>query len=220
MPGKIGILLSGLGFEDGTEVLELPFIYREIEKLGGIPVCIIPTDITPEPGRGRKIKQRDLFEECAPIIRGESTAIDKIEPRELRALIIPGGKGPITNLSNIEAAGGDGRIIRQVQDLIIGVHLRKIPIGTIGYGGALVMLALKRIDNEPIITIGEDAVLTASLSSLGIAPVHVSPQEVIFDTENIIFSTAGISQGNPITKPSEGIERLIQGVLEHKSKKK
>lgn len=220
MPGKIGILLSGLGYENGTSVLELPFIYREIEKNGGIPLCLIPTELSPQPGRGRRIKPRNLFVECAPVIRGESRGIDKVEARELRALIIPGGKGPINTLSNIESAGADGKIVRQVQDLIIGLQVRNKPIGTIGYGGALVMVAFKRIDNEPIITLGEDAVLTADLSSLGISPVHVGPQEVIFDPKNILFSTAGIAPGTSIMKTSEGIERLIQGVLEYKTKKK
>ncbi len=209
-----------MGFENGTEILEIPFIYREIEKNAGIPLCLIPTDTTPEPGRGRKIKPRDLFEECAPIIRAESTPINKIEARELRGLIIPGGRGPLKLLSNIERAGAEGKIVRQVQDLIIGMQVRKKPIGTIGYGGALVMVALRRIENEPIITLGEDAVLTASLSSLGISPVHVGPQEVIFDPKNIIFSTAGIAPGTSIIKASEGIERLVQGIFEYKEKKK
>lgn len=220
MPGKIGILLSGLGYEDGTQILELPFIYREIERGGGIPLCLIPTDVTPAAGRGKRIQHRDFFEECKPIIRGEAIALEQIEARDLRALIIPGGKGAITTISDIEIAGSDGRIIRSLQDLIVGLHVRKKPIGTLGYGGALVIVALKRIENEPIITIGEDAVLTAALSALGVSQVNVGPQEVIYDPENRIFSNGGIAPGTSILKTSDGVERLVQGVLEYKAKKK
>ena len=220
MPGKIGILLSGVGYDDGTQVLELPFIYREIEKGGSVPLCLIPTDLTPSAGRGKKLKHRNMFEECRQIIRGEEIAVEQIEAQALRALIIPGGKGAIKNLSDIEVTGSDGRILRGVQDLIVGMNVRKKPIGCIGYGGALVMVALKRTENEPIITLGEDSALTANLSNLGISPVNVCPQEVIFDTENNIFSTAGIAPGTSITKTSYGIERLVQGILEFKEKKK
>ncbi len=220
MSAKIGILLSGLGAEKGTQILELSFIYREIERGGTVPLCLIPTEITPVAGRGRTIKPRDLFEECAPVVRGEAVPVENIEPKELRALIIPGGRGPITVLSNIAEAGSDARIVRSVQNLIVGMHVRKRLIGTIGYGGALVMVALKQTIEEPIITLGEDAALTADLSSLGIPPVNVGPQEVIIDQQNLIFSTAGISANSSLAKASNGIEILVKGILKYKEKKK
>lgn len=219
MPGKIGILLSGLGFENGTEILELPFIYREIERRGAIPVCLIPTDLTPEPGRGKRYKPRDLFEELAPVIRGEALPIDRIEAKDLQAFIIPGGRGPIENLSNINSAGIDGKIVREVHNLIIGMHVRKKAIGTIGYGGALVIVALKRTESEPIIAIGEDAMLAARLSNLGVTPVHVGPQEVLFDPANVIFSANGLTLDTSLMKASEGIERLLEAVIEYTPKK-
>ena len=219
MPGKVGILLSGLGYDNGTQVLEVPFIYREIEKNGGAVVCLIPREMAPSAGRGRVIARRNLVEECAPIVRGEVVAVENVDPKRFSGLIIPGGRGAITVLSDIAEAGSDARVLRSVQDFIIGMHVRKKPIGTFGYGGALVAIALKRAADEPIITLGEDAALTASLSSLGIAPVNVGPQDVIFDPDNRLFSAAGICLGSSINKGSDGVERLTQALMKFKEKK-
>jgi len=220
LPGRIGILLSGIGFEKGTQVLELPFIYREIERGGALPVCVVPREVVPTVGRGRLVSRRNLFEECAPIARGELIPVEKIDPKKLNALIIPGGKGTITVLSDISDSGADARLVRSVQDLIVGMFVRKKPIGTLGYGGALVMVALKRSIEEPIITLGEDTALTASLSSLGLAPVNVGPQEVIFDPENRLFSAAGIAPRSSIVKGSDGVCRLTEAVVEYREKRR
>jgi enhancing lycopene biosynthesis protein 2 len=99
------------------------------------------------------------------------------------------------------------------------MQLRSKPIGTLGYGGALLMIALKRSAEEPILTLGEDAALTAALSFLGVAPVNVGPQEVIFDPVNRIFSAAGISLNGSIAKGADGVEKLTEAVVQFKEKK-
>ena len=220
MPGKIGILLSGLGFENGTQVLELPFIYQIIEKHGALPVCLIPNKLAPSAGRGKAYVERDLLAECEPVIRGEGVAVKDIDPQKLSGLIIPGGKGPITVLTDISEAGADARVVRAVQDLIVGVHVRGKPVGSLGYGGALALVALKRSIEDPIITLGEDAVLTGTLSALGIAPVNVGPHEVIFDEDNLLLSASGISPGSSISKGAEGVIRLTEAILEMRNKKR
>lgn len=220
MSGKIGILFSGLGYETGTQLLEIPFIFREIERAGATSICLIPSELVPRAGRGKPISRRDLFDECAPLIRGEVIKIDDAVPAQLKGLIIPGGRGPITVLSDIAESGVDARIVRPVLDLIIGMHVRNKPIGSLGYGSALILVALKKSNEEPIVTLGDDAALIASLSALGIAPVNVGPQDVIFDEDNRLFSAAGISPGNSIAKGADGVEELTKSIVEFKEKKK
>ena len=215
MPRRIGILFSGLGFEKGTQALEVPFIYRELERLSALSLNLIPKELAPKVGRGRYVPMRDLLAECAPILRGESVAVEEISPSELDGLIIPGGRGAIITLSDIFDLGADAHVVRPVQDLIVGMHVRGKPIGSIGYGGALVMVSLRRSAEEPIVVLGEDAALVSALSSLGIAPVKVGPQEVVFDQGNVLFSTAGIAPECSITKGAKGVEELVDAVLEY-----
>jgi len=218
MPGKIGILLSGLGYDRGTQILELPFIYREIERSGGSPICLAPRETVPVAGRGKILKPRDLLEECLPIARGDMTAVEDVDNKYLDALIIPGGKGPITVLSDTVDSGPDAHAVRSVREMIVGLHVRKKPIGTLGYGGALLMVALKHSIEQPIITMGEDTALISSLSPLGIAPVNVGPQEVIHDSDNCIFSAAGISPGSSIAKGADAVECMTISIMEHRGR--
>ncbi|MCK5832180.1 hypothetical protein KAH81_00760 [bacterium] len=220
MPGKIGILFSGLGYETGTQIHEVTLIYRELEKLGGLVVNLIPKDLVPTAGRGKYTPIRDILAECSPILRGDIASVAEIDPQDLDGLIVPGGRGPITLLSDIEDAGADARVVRTVQDLIVGMHVRGKPIGSMGYGGALVMIALKRSAEEPIIVMGEDASLTGILSPLGIAPVKVGPQEVVFDQENLLFSVSGIAPDCSLSKGADGVEKLTSAFLEFCQKKK
>jgi enhancing lycopene biosynthesis protein 2 len=219
LPGKVGIILSGLGYEKGTQILEIPFIYREIERLGSAVVNLIPRESAPAAGRGKTYIRRDIFEECAFFARGETIALEEADPKKLTALIIPGGRGALTVLSDIAESGAEARVLRSAQDLIVGMQLRAKPIGTLGYGGAILMIALKRSVDEPILTLGEDAALTAMLSFLGVAPVNVGPQEVIFDPVNRIFSAAGISLNGSIAKGADGVEKLTEAVVQFKEKK-
>jgi len=220
LPGRIGILFSGAGFETGTQFFEIPFIYRELEKLGGLAVNLIPKDLVPTAGRGKYTPSRDIFAECLPILRGESVAVGEFDPQDIDGLIIPGGRGPITLLSDIAEAGPDARVVRSVQDLIVGMHVRSKPIGSLGYGGALVMISLKRSVEEPIIVMGEDANLVSLLSPLGIAPVKVGPQEVVFDQDNLLFSVSGIAPDSSFSKGADGVERLTVALFELCLKKK
>jgi len=204
----------------GTQVLEIPFIYRTLEKLGGVPLNLTPMELVPTVGRGKYTPKRDLFAECVPILRGESAAVEDIDASNIDGLIIPGGRGAITVLSDVADSGSDARVVRAVKDLIVGMHVRNKPIGSIGYGGALVLISLKHSAEEPIVVLGEDAILISELSSLGIAPVKVGSQEVVFDQDNVLFSTSGINQECSIVKGADGVERLTGAVIEYCKKKR
>jgi len=100
---KIGVLLSGCGVYDGAEIQEAVFTLLALEELRVEAVCIgidknqyhvinhTNGEVMPE--------SRNMLVEAARITRGKITPIDQIEPKDIDALIIPGGFGSAKNLT-------------------------------------------------------------------------------------------------------------------------
>jgi enhancing lycopene biosynthesis protein 2 len=94
---KIGVIFSGSGVFDGTEIHEGVFTLLSIKKTGGEAVCYAPdvdqhhviNHITGE----EMNEKRNVLVESARIARGEIQSLDKFNASDIDALILPGGFG-------------------------------------------------------------------------------------------------------------------------------
>ena len=218
---KIGLVISGIGFENGTSVWDVAYALEEIERCSGKPIPLVPRESIEKriPGSRRKSSpERDFLKEAQHIVRGDVYYMNDVDPRDLDLLLIPGGEGCITVLSSLKRDGMDAQILPELRDLIIGMFVREKQIGTIGYGAALVAFVL-RTKIQPIITVGDDAEMVELLKKMGSDIVKVQPHEVVFDPENHILSTPGTSPKSSLYRAALGIEVLITELLECKRKK-
>jgi enhancing lycopene biosynthesis protein 2 len=101
---KIGVLLSGCGVYDGAEIQEAVFTLLAIEELGAEAVCIginknehhVINHATGE----EMLESRNMMVEAARIACGKITSIEKIDPLDNDALVIPGGFGAAKNFTD------------------------------------------------------------------------------------------------------------------------
>ena len=212
---KFGIIISGLGYDDGSSVWDVCYILREIERYGAKVFPYVPRESVERniPGIRRKSSpMRDFSKEASLLVRGDVFFIDDADPKELDALLFPGGKGNIKILSSILRDGTEAQVIPELRELVAGVYVREKFIGALGYGAALVAFILKsRI--KPIITINDDAQIVEVIKSVGADVMKVQPHEVIFDEENKILTSPGTSPGSSLFRASLGIEVLIKRIL-------
>jgi enhancing lycopene biosynthesis protein 2 len=119
---KIGVIFSGSGVFDGTEIQEGVFTLLSIKKAGAEAVCFAP-DIEQHHVinhmTGEEMpEKRNVLVESARITRGEIQSLDAFDTTELDALVLPGGFGAAKNLSKWAFSGPDGEINAQVKDAI------------------------------------------------------------------------------------------------------
>ena len=222
---KVGVLLSGCGVQDGSEVYESVLTLLAIEKSGATPVAMAPDIDQAEVinhyrGKEDRTETRDVLAgtdrhvlaEAARIVRGEITSLTEVSAHNLDALIIVGGFGVTKNLCSYATDGVDGRVNANVKRLIGELHGLGKPIGALCIAPILVAMALP--DKNLSLTIGDDAKTSKDLMTLGARSVNTQVGEIHIDPTNKIVSTAAFMQAQTPAEAEPAINALVAKVLE------
>lgn len=154
---KIGVVLSGCGVYDGSEIHEAVITLLAIARNGAQAVCFAPdkpqrdviNHLTGEP----LTEQRNVLVEAARIARGDILPLTQARAETLDALIVPGGFGAAKNLSSFATEGSECQVDRDLQALALAMHQAGKPLGFMCIAPAL----LPKIFAFPLrITIGTD----------------------------------------------------------------
>ncbi len=196
---RIGVLLAGSGLYDGSDVQETTFVLLALEEAGEKPLLLAPDiaqdrivdhltceEVTDE--------RRNVMRESARQARGGIHAMESYRPEDLEALIIPGGYGPVVNLSSGFARPGEPRRILSAVRGFIGHFIdERKPIG--------------------LVSLGEVPVRTLLGQELEIAPPPHDPEKPIVDEARRIVHTPGFSVFNRMQDVRRGIVAMVAEVL-------
>src|SRR5687768_1596630 len=119
---KVGVVLSGCGVFDGSEIHEAVSILIALDKRGAQVVYMAPNaplqtinHVTQKPVEG---PQRNVLKESARIARGKIRDIATVQAGELDALVFPGGFGAAKNLCDFASAGAKTKVNADVARLL------------------------------------------------------------------------------------------------------
>lgn len=210
---SIGVIISGIGFEEGTNIWDISYILREADRNNLYPIALVPIqsveETMPAPRR-RKATKRNFLEETKQIIRGEIKFIGEISPKDIDFVVIPGGKGAISVLSSIAEDGTDAVVLPDMRDLLAGMWVRGKPTSAMGHGILLLAFVLRH-KAQPVVAIPDYPGAVDILRKIGADTIQAKPDEVIFDNENNIITTPGTSPcSSSLYKASLGIEKMIE----------
>src|SRR5512133_1730656 len=123
MSKRVGVVLSGCGVYDGSEIHEAVSILIALDKQGAQTICMAP-DI-PQRGvvnhhlRSEEPQPRNVLVESARIARGKIRDIAAVKVDDLDALIFPGGFGAAQNLSSFASEGAACKVEAGVARLLL-----------------------------------------------------------------------------------------------------
>ncbi|MDJ0974622.1 MAG: isoprenoid biosynthesis glyoxalase ElbB [Planctomycetota bacterium] len=215
MGARIGVVLSGCGFQDGAEIHESVLTLLAIERGGAEAVCFAPdrdqakvvNHLTGE----ETGETRNVLVESARIARGAIRDVTEANADELDALILPGGFGAALNLSTFATQGPDAEIDPGVAALVQAVYAQKKPIGAICIAPGLIAKALG--EHAPTLTIGNDAGTAQAIEACGAKHQECPVEDFVVDTEHRIVSTPAYMLGPGVKDVAAGIERCVAEVL-------
>jgi enhancing lycopene biosynthesis protein 2 len=216
MKKKIGVVLSGCGVRDGSEIHEAVLTLLAIDRNGAEAICMAPDMEFPEVDHltmeetGAK---RNVLVESARIARGKIRNIKDVKAAELDAVIFPGGFGAAKNLCDFAAKGPDASIQPEVARLVREMAKAKKPIGAICIAPALIAAILGK-ESSPRLTIGNDTGTAEAINKTGSRHVDCPVTEFVVDRENRIVSTPAYMLANGIAEAAEGIEKTVKAVIE------
>lgn len=218
---KVGVLLSGCGVLDGSEIYESVLTILAIERAGGEVAAIAPDVIQHdiinhysggEVRTGDSTAQRSVLAEAARIVRGRITSIAEVSAHDIDALIIPGGYGVVKNLCtyahNDDTTGVNAEARRLLNEL---ASLRK-PIGALCIAPVLLALALP--GKGLSLTVGNDAKISMDLQRFGAHTVETKVDEIHVDTKNNIVSSPAFLIAETPLEAEPGINKLVAKVIE------
>jgi len=217
---RVGVLLSGCGVQDGSEIYEAVLTLLALEREGATVRAIAP-DVDQamvvnhytgaEDRREGFGAARHVLTEAARIVRGKIMSTNEISAHDLDALIIPGGYGVVRNLCTYGTDSVDATVNDSVARLIRELNALGKPIGAICVAPILVALALK--GKSLSLTVGNDAALAADLGRLGATHVVTGLDEIHIDEANHVVSTSAFLLAQTPLEAQPGIDKLVGTVV-------
>ncbi len=218
MAKKIGVLLSGCGVKDGSEIHEATLTLLALDKLGAdiVPIAVSKQGDVVDHAKGQAVSEkRNTLSESARISRGDIIDAARTRARELDGLILPGGLGAVTNLSNFANKGYLCNVDPSVGKLIAGMIDDKKPIGAMCIAPATLAGALRDIAVEGVkLTVGNDPDTAAKIEQMDQVHVECAVDDCVIDEEHKVVTTPAYMLTERISEIVPGIEKLVKTVYE------
>ncbi|MDY6851513.1 MAG: isoprenoid biosynthesis glyoxalase ElbB [Thermodesulfobacteriota bacterium] len=215
MPEKVGVLLSGCGVFDGTEIHEAVLTLLALDRAGAETICLAPNidqlHVINHLTQEETGEKRNVLVESARIARGKIKDLQDIQAADLDALIIPGGFGAAKNLSDFAVKGPEASVHPEVSRILRRMAAAGKPIGALCIAPATLTKALS--DKEPQVTIGNDKGTATAIEAMGGRHVECSVDMIHLDQKNKIVTTPAYMLGPGIKEIAVGIEKLVDKVL-------
>jgi len=212
---RIGVVLSGCGVYDGSEIHEAVVTLLAIDRAGARAVCTaprMPQLHVIDHGTGHPVQgeTRDVYQEAARLARGDIRDLANLRVADLEALVFPGGFGAAKNLCDFALNGADCTVHPEVSRIVLECHRAKVPIGAMCI--APVILAKVLGVHHPRLTIGTDPGTAAALESMGARHQHCAPDDIVVDLDLRLVTTPAYMTAGSIAAAAAGIEKLVQQV--------
>ena len=215
---KVGIVLSGCGAQDGAEIHESVIALLALDRAGADVTIMAPdmnqfqviNHLTDE----EMDTSRNILIESARIARGNVVDVATVTDDELDALIFPGGTGMAKNIFDYAMAGAECTIINDVQRLTMEILEAGKPLGAICIAPVMVAKILQKMGRNGKVTGGCNEDISNDIQTMGIETESVGPGDIVIDEKNKIVTTPTYVEAQSIKEAAEGIEKLVDKVLE------
>src|SRR4051794_37411491 len=155
---KVGLVLSGCGVFDGSEITEGVAILVALDKRGARVTCLAPSGaqagVVNHLTKKADSHARNVMEESARIARGKVSDLATARAADFDAIVFPGGFGAAKNLSDFASKGASCSVHPEVQRIVREMHGSGKPVGLACIAPVLAAQVLG--EQSPQLTIGPD----------------------------------------------------------------
>lgn len=210
----IGVVLSGCGVYDGSEIHEAVITLLAIARSGAQAICFAPndsqSDVINHLSGEVAAEQRNVLIESARIVRGDIHPLNQARAEDLDALIVPGGFGAAKNLCTFATEGSECRVNEDLEALVQALHKAGKPLGFM----CIAPIMLPKIFDFPLrITIGTDINTAEILEEMGAEHVPCPVDDIVVDEDHKVVTTPAYMLAQNISEAAYGIEKLVVRVL-------
>lgn len=210
---KVGVILSGCGVFDGSEVQEASATLISLAQHGIEYECMAPDrdfeviDHRTQEPTGEK---RNVLTESARIARGEILDLKDVKGTDYDAFFLPGGFGAAKNLCTFATKGPDCEVDPHVERVLKEASDAGKPIGFICIAPAL---GAKVFGDKGVkLTIGHDADTAEAVGKTGATHVEADAEQIVIDDEHNMVSTPAYMEAKNPAQVYAGINALVENI--------
>ena len=211
---RFAVILAGCGNKDGAEIHESVLTLLSIDRAGHQYQCFAPdvqqsrvlNFLTNE----EMPEKRNVLLESARIARSKIKPLSDFHQDDFDILVLPGGTGVAYNLCTFATDGDRMTVLPKVQAAITAMHKAGKPIGALCISPVIIAKVLKNVT----VTLGKDEKVSAIIQKLGTKTVNTDALSIVIDHDNKIVTTPCYMLDARISEISEGIEKLIQQLIQ------
>ena len=224
---RIGLLLSGCGVQDGSEVSEAVLTLLALERAGADILPLAPDVMQSQVWNhytGQEVREeaRGVLAESARITRGKVAAANTVGAADIDALILIGGFGAAKNLCTYSTDGANATVNPDIERLISQMHGLGKPIGAMCIAPVVVALSLHHQGThrpQPLtMTIGNSADTAKDLETLGVRHMEARPDQICIDDANNVVTTPAFMLATTAFECEPGITKLVNEIVERVNK--
>jgi len=215
---KVGLVLSGCGVRDGSEITESVCTVLALEKFGvdvdfmapNIPQGQVVNHLEDVPLAG---EARNVLVESARIARGNIRDLAGVNANQIDAVIFPGGLGAAKNLCTFADEGPHCRVNDQVESLINEMVDMGKPIAALCIAPVIIARVLGKRNISVMLTIGTDKETASAIDAMGACHVGCPVQECVVDQEHKIVTTPCYMLAKSVEEVYRGVSRTVEEML-------
>lgn len=214
---KIGVVLSGCGVYDGSEIHEAVITMLALDQAGAEYMCMAPNakqmhvvnHLKGEPAAG---ESRNVLVESARIARGSIVALDDVNVAHYDGFIFPGGFGAAKNLCTFAIEGESCSVHPQVERIVRVAQDAGKPLAFVCISPVIAAKVLGKGAGAKL-TIGNDAETAAAINAMGGEHIECPVREAVVDEQNRIISTPAYMTAQRISEVYDGVTQTVAALL-------
>ena len=152
---------------------------------------------------------RSAYTEAARLARSEIQPLNAFDSEEFDALILPGGFGAASTLSDFAEAGADCQVREDVEQVINAMADADKPLGFICIAPVIAANLFSNIR----VTIGNNADVAGAIESMGAEHVDCPVNDIVVDDTHNVVTTPAYMLGPTMVEVSQGIHKLVKHIL-------
>jgi enhancing lycopene biosynthesis protein 2 len=218
MAKRVGVILSGCGRRDGSDVAEAVLALLVIERAGAVAVCAAPdaeqpaivdhlTGAVAGPPRQARVEAARLI--GAPIL-----PLSALDAAAIDALVIPGGEGASTLLSSYANQHELCQVDPEIARLLRALLAAHKPMGFLGLSALLAARVLGPVAGVRV-TLGPRGTTPSKHAAIMGADVRpATADDVIADQKARVFTTPGfLVEGASLAAVARSMDKLVRAVV-------
>jgi len=216
MAARVGVVLSGCGVYDGSEIHEAVSILVALDKRGAQIICMAPNvqfEATSHLSKIPSGQKRNALEESARIARGHIHDIASVRADQLDALVFPGGFGAAKNLSTFATDGPECKVNPEVERLVGEMVKAKKPIGLACIAPVLAARVLGKLGLKPKVTIGTDKGTADAIKAMRAEHCNTGPTDICVDEANRLVTTPCYMNNVGPWVVFQGADKMVEEML-------